>query len=173
MANLSLVSKIFLFLAILFFSLFLGGYAARQMIVYQLFEPDGLSFKSIYDNQNLIVVLPTIMPAIIMNLVTYGMFLISFIVFILTSKIKVKYEGWLFAIILIIVVTAPFEIYLGTIDLKIVSLILSNIVDVNQISELIKERLNVFSSFPLIKVFSFAAIIFLFLFQPLRKKNEN
>ncbi len=173
MAKLSLISRICLFLAILFFSVFLGGYIARQMIVYQLFEPDGQTFKSFYNEQNLSVVHPTILPVLIMNLFAYAVFLLSSLGFFLTSKIKVKYEGWLFAIILIIAITAPFEIYLSTIDLKLVSLIMSNSSAVNTISELIKERMNVLSSFSLIEVFSFAAIIFLFLFQPLRKKNEN
>ena len=173
MAKLSLVSKIFLFLAILFFSLFLGGYVARQMIIYQLFEPNGLDFKSMYNDQNLAFVYPTIAPVLILNLITYMTFLISSVVFFVTSKIKIKYEGWLFAIIIIIVITAPFEIYLSTIDLKIVSMIMSNSAPINAISELIKERMIVLSSFSLIEVFSFAAIIFLYLFQPLRKKNEN
>ena len=173
MAKLSLVSKIFLFLAILFFSLFLGGYVARQMIIYQLFEPTGLDFKSMYNNQNLVIVYPTILPVLILNLVTYATFLISSIIFFVTSKIRIKYEGWLFAIIIIIVTTAPFEIYLSTIDFKIVSMIRSNSAPINAISELIKERMIVLSSFSLIEIFSFAAIIFLYLFQPLRKKNEN
>ena len=173
MANLGLVSKIFLFLAILFFALFLGSYVTRSMIVYQLFEADGQSYKSLYTNQNMIAVLPTIMPAIILHLVSYGMFLISSLIFILTSKIKIKYEGWLFAIILIIIVTAPFEIYLDTIDLKIVPMIMSDPIDVSPVLGLIKERMNVLSSFSLIEIFSFAAVIFLFLFKPLRKKYEN
>jgi hypothetical protein len=173
MTKLSLVSKIFLFLAILFFSLFLGGYVARQIIIYQLFEPSGLDFKSIYNDQNLVFVYPTIVPVLILNLVTYATFLITSIVFFITSKIKIKYEGWLFAIIIIIVITAPFEIYLSTIDLKIVSMMMSNPAPINATSELIKERMIVLSSFSLIEVFSFAAIIFLYLFQPLRKKNEN
>lgn len=173
MAKLSLVSKIFLFLAILFFSIFLGGYIARQMLIYQLFEQNGIDFKSMYNEQNLGLIYTTLLPVLILNLVSYGTFLISSILFTVTSKIKIKYEGWLFAIIIILVITTPFEIYLSTIDLKIVSLIMSNSAPVNAISELIKERMTVLSSFSLIEVFSFTAIIFLYLFQPLRKKNEN
>lgn len=173
MVKLNLVSRIFLFIAILFFSLFLGGYVARQMIIYQLFEPNGMDFKSIYNKQNLVAVYATIMPVLVFNLVTYSTFLISFLVFIVTSRIKIKYEGWLFAIIIIVVITAPFEIYLSSIDLRIVSMIMSNAAPITAISELIKERMIVLNSFPMIEVFSFAAIIFLYLFKPLRKKNEN
>lgn len=173
MAKLSVVSKIFLFLAILFFSLFLGGYVARQMVIYQLFEPNGLDFKSMYNDQNLVSIYPTIMPVIILNLITYSIFLISSIVFLVTSRMSIKHEGWLFVIIIILFVTAPFEIYLSTIDYKIVSMIMANFSPVSEISALIKERMIVLSSFSLIEVFSFAAIIFLYLFKPLRKQNEN
>lgn len=173
MAKLSLVSKIFLYLAILFFALFLGSYVARQMLIYQLFEPTGINFKSIYNEQNLSIVYSTIFPVLILNIVTYAIFLFSFIVFLIFSKIKIKYEGWLFAIIIIVVVTAPFEVYLLTIDNKIVQMIMSNSTTVTAISGLIKERMSVLSSFSLIEIFSSAAIIYLGLFKPLRKKNED
>jgi hypothetical protein len=173
MAKLSLVSKIFLYLAILFFALFLGSYVARQMLIYQLFEPTGINFKSIYNEQNLSIVYSTIFPVLILNIVAYATFISSFIVFLFFSKIKIKYEGWLFAIIIIVAVTAPFEIFLLTIDNKIVQMIMSNSVTINTISELIKERMSILSSFSLIEIFSFAAIIYLGLFKPLRKKNED
>ncbi len=173
MAKLSVVSKIFLFLAILFFSLFLGGYVARQMVIYQLFEANGLDFKSMYNDQNLGLVYITLTPVLILNLVTYSTFLVSTIIFLISSRLSIKYEGWLFVIIIILFVTAPFEIYLSTIDYKIVSMIMANSSPVSEISALIKERMIVLSSFSLIEIFSFAAIIFLYLFKPLRKQNEN
>jgi hypothetical protein len=151
----------------------LGGYVARQIVIYQLFEPTGINFKSTYNEQNLHVVYYTILPIIILNLVTYFTFLFSYLIFISTSKIKIKYEGWLFAITVILLITAPFEIYLSTIDFKIVQMIMSDLMPIKTISELIKDRMTELSSFSLIEVFSFAAIIFLGLFKPLRKINEN
>jgi hypothetical protein len=173
MEKLNLVSKTFLFITILFFSLFLGGYVARQIVIYQLFEPTGINFKSAYNEQNLHIVYYTILPIIILNIVTYITFLVSYMIFIFTSKIKIKYEGWLFAITIILLITAPFEIYLSIIDFKIVRMVMSDSMQIKAISELIKDRMTELSSFSLIEIFSLAAIIFLGLFKPLRKKNEN
>ncbi|MCX6167943.1 MAG: hypothetical protein NTX65_01280 [Ignavibacteriales bacterium] len=173
MEKINLVSKTFLFITILFFSLFLGGYVARQIVVYQLFEPTGTNFKSIYNEQNLYTVYFTIFPIIVLNMVTYAVFLFSFLIFIITSKIKIKYEGWLFAITIILLVTAPFEIYLLTTDYKITKLIMAETMQINAISELIKARMTELSSFSLIEIFSLIAIIFIGLFKPLRKINEN
>lgn len=173
MEKLNLVSKTFLFITILFFSLFLGGYVARQIVIYQLFEPTGINFKSAYNEQNLHIVYYTILPLIVMNIVTYITFLFSYMIFFFTSKIKIKYEGWLFAVTVILLITAPFEIYLSIIDFKIVRMIMVDSMQINAISELIKNRMSELSSFSLIEIFSFFAIIFLALFRPLRKKNEN
>ncbi|MFA7229240.1 MAG: hypothetical protein WC061_09400 [Melioribacteraceae bacterium] len=173
MLKLNLLPKIFLFLAILFFAVFLGSYISRQMLVYQLFEQNGIDFKSIYNNDNLPFIYATLVPAFILNIAGYYSFMVSFLVFLFSSKIRIKYEGWLFAIIIIVAVTAPFEIYLSTIDLKISQMILSESATAAAVSALVQERMSALSSFPLIEVFSFAAIIFLSVFQPLRKKYED
>ncbi len=173
MLKLNTLSKTFLFLTVLGFSLFLGGYILRQMLIYQLFETNGIDFKTMYTAQNLPAVYSTLVSAFILNFLSYYAFIISFVIFLLSSKINIKYEGWLFAIILIVAVTAPFEIYLSTIDFKLFGLILSNSAPVNELSELVQKRMSVLSSFPLIEVFSFVAVIFLFVFKPLRKNNEN
>jgi hypothetical protein len=63
------------------------------------------------------------------------------------------------------------------IDYKIVSLINSESFNPNDVIELIKDRFKTFSSFPIIEIFSYFAVIFLLIFKPLTKKvfqaNEN
>jgi hypothetical protein len=95
------------------------------------------------------------------------------LIFIGTSKLNLRRNGWLFIITMIIIITAPFEIYLSLIDYKIIRLGLANIYESNFILELIKERLTKLNSFSLIEIFSYLAIIFLTLFRPLQKSNEN
>ena len=80
-------------------------------------------------------------------------------------------NGWLFIITVLIIVTAPFEIYLMTIDYRIFSQILTGVFDSTEIINLTMKRLTVLSSFPLIELLSYCAIIFLALFQPLTKEN--
>jgi hypothetical protein len=172
MKRLTLTSKILLLLTICFFSVWLGGYIARLIAVYPLFDPIELTVKSLYVS-HLEPVFYTLLPLIILNLISFACFLITFFLFLFTSKLNLKINGWLFIIFLIIVITAPFEIYLSAIDFKIVKAILNNISDVNPILDMVKERMVKLSSFSLIEVFSYLAVIFLALFQPLTKKNEN
>lgn len=174
MDKLSKFSKIFLFLSFVFGVLWLGGYLTRQLVVYQFFNPEDLSLRSIYNNQNLDVSIRTIAPIFVSNLIFYISFLITFLVFILTAKIKFKIEGWLLFITLIVLITAPFELYLAVQDYKIISdIYLSSDVHANSILNTIKERMQLLSSFSIIEIFSFIGIIFLLIFKPLRKTNEN
>lgn len=173
MKNLSLIAKIFLLITSISFPLWLGGYVARQVVIYQLFEPIELNFKTIYQNQNLSAVFYTIFPLLVFNLTSYSVFLISFTIFLITSKINLKKEGWLFIILIIILICAPFEIYLSITDYKIASIVLSDPMNVDTVTSLVKERMMILNSFPLIEIFSSFAIIYLFLFKPFRKENEN
>lgn len=173
MKNLNIFSKTILLFTTVFFTVWLGGYIARQIAVYQLFEPVELNLKTFYNTDNLSSAISLLVPLIISNLITYTCFLLFFLIFIVVSKINLRRNGWLFIITLIIIITAPFEIYLSLIDYKIIRLGLVNINEANSILELIKERLTKLNSFSLIEIFSYLSIIFLILFKPLQKPNEN
>lgn len=174
MNKLSKFSKIILFLSYVFGVLWLGGYLTRQLAVYQFFNPEDLSLRSVYNNQNLDAAIKTIAPIFVSNLILYLSFLITFLVFIFTAKIKFRLEGWLLFITLIVLITAPFEIYLTVRDYKIISdIYLSADVSAVTILNQIKERMQLLSSFSIIEIFSFIGIIFLVIFKPLRKANEN
>jgi len=173
MKNLSTFSKTVLSFVIIFFTVWLGGYIARQIAIYQLFEPVELNLKTFYNTNNLYSAFSLLVPLIISNLITYTCFLLLFFIFLFTSKLNLQKNGWLFIITLIIIITAPFEIYLSLIDYKIIRLGIANVNESNFILELIKERLTKLNSFALIEIFSYLAIIFLTLFRPLEKLNEN
>ncbi|MCL4546970.1 MAG: hypothetical protein M1495_00185 [Bacteroidetes bacterium] len=166
------LSKIILSLAITSFTIWLGSYVARQLVVYQLFEPINLDLKNLYNVQNLTSVLETIFPILMLNLISYPAFLILFFVFIFSSKIKIKNEGWLFIILMLVIITAPFELYLSFLDYKVVKLLYESSFDSNAVVDLLRKRITALSSFPMIEVFSYVAAIFIAIFKPLRK-NEN
>ncbi len=169
MQNLSKVSKIFLFLTSLFFALWLGGYVLRQTVIYQFFEPENLSLKEIFNEQSLPQTLYVILPIFVFNLVTYGIFIIGLTAFIITSKIRLRNEGWLFISLSIIAICAPFEVYLLFKDIEIVKNIYSQSYSPIKVINLIHERLTVLSSFSLIEILSYIGIVFLVVFKPLQK----
>ena len=169
MQNLTKSTKLFLFITMLFFALWIGGYVLRHMVIYQLFEPENPSLKINYTSKILPDILYIIFPIFVFNIVSYAVFIISFLVFIFISKISLKREGWLLISCIVIAICAPFEIYLLTKDYEIARVINSQDFNPLIVINLIHERLVVLSSFSLIEIMSSVGIIFLCVFQPLKK----
>jgi hypothetical protein len=168
------ISSVFLYLCVFSGILWLGSYITRLLLTYQLFEPKDFILKQYVNNQNLYGILYTISTSVTITLITFLIFLVTFFLFIILSKISLKENGWLFVITLIIIVTAPFELFLLTIDYKIITKVFYSVFDEKEILGLYIKRLKILSNFSLIEIFSYFIIIFLFLFQPLKmnKKNE-
>lgn len=174
MTKLNKLSKLFLFLTLVSAILWLGSYLTRQLVVYQFFEPEGLSLRPYYNQQNLDAVIKTIAPIFVSNIILYLLYLVFFIIFIFISKIKLKEEGWFFITLLIVFITAPFELYLLLKDYRIVEQIYftASISSLDLVTQ-IKERMQSLSSFALIEIFSYLGVIFLVIFKPLSKTHEN
>ncbi len=169
MKNNNLFQKFNLFLVVASFIVWLGAYIARHLAVYQLFEPEGLVLRAIFNQENLSTIWVTILPLIVTTLLSFPLFIICFIAYLFTSKVNFKKEGWLIITLLIVFITAPFEIFLMVKDYQIVSFILSNTSEPMKILGFIKERITILGSFPLIAIFSYFAIVFLAIIKPLSK----
>ena len=171
MFNLTKTSKIFLFVASLSGSLWMGAYFARLIVFYQLFEPKELILRPVFNEQNLHAVLTVLNSLIVLTLVLYLVFIFTYFVFITISKISLKENGWLFIVTVIIFLTLPFELYLVSFDYRIISSVMTGNFDSMEIIQLIIKRFKVLSSFPVIELFCYFSIIYFVLFKPLRKKN--
>ncbi len=172
MKNLKTIPKIILFLTVLSGALWLGCYFLRLIISYQIFDGADFSLRSYINDQNIAGILLSFKPAMISTIVLYVIFIISYFLFIITSKLSLKENGWLFIITVIILITLPFESYLLTIDYKMIMLSSTPNFNSKDILELIIKRFRIFSSFPVIEIFCYMAIIFFLLFQPLKIKKE-
>jgi len=174
MNTLNKTSKIFAFLAVITCSLWIGAYLSRLFLSYQLFEAQDLSLKSYITSANLTGILTTMLPPITTTFVLYICFIISFAFFIIISHIKLRNNGWLFIIAVIILITLPFEIYLMTIDYSIILRLNHGIYNTSGIVDLFVKRIKVLGSFPLIEIFCYLSFYYFILFRPLTKnKNEN
>ena len=173
MKNTNILSKIFLYLCVLSGLLWVGGYFARMILTYQLFEKTDFILKSFFNSQNLQGIFFVLNAGIILTSVLYIIFIISFIIFLLTARLSLKENGWLFIIAILVLITAPFEIYLMTIDRKVIDLIFSGLYNVNDILALIIKRFKIFGSFPIIELLCYFAITYLFIFQPLKMSKKK
>ena len=178
MKNTNILSKIFLYLCALSGILWVGGYFARLILTYQLFEKTDFILKSFLNNQNLPGIFMVLNAGIILTSVLYIIFIISFIGFLVTSRLSLKENGWLFITAILVLITAPFEIYLMTIDKTVIDIVFSGFqtLNVNDVIALIIKRFKIFGSFPIIELLCYFAIVYLFVFQPLKtnkKKTEH
>ncbi len=165
----STFAKILALISLVALSLWIGTYLSKLLTIYYLFEGPELILRNYINEQNLDAFLRILLPLHSLQITTYLIFILTFILFIIFSKISIKYNGWLFIIIMIVLVTLPFEIYLMTIDLKFVQAILSNNFNSEQLIVLLRERIKVLSSYPLVALFSYISIYYFIIIQPFTK----
>lgn len=173
MHKLNNISKILLTITLIFGSIWLGGYIARHLVIYQFFDPDNFKFLDIYNNPTSQNSIRLIQSLLVLNIITYSIFFISLLLFIIISRVSFKRNGWLFICIVIVLITAPFEIFLLTIDYEILLQIMNNNFDTLKVLTLIQKRIEILSSFSIIEIFSYISMYFLIIFKPLTKLNEN
>jgi hypothetical protein len=176
MKNINSFAKIFLYLCTLSGFLWVGSYLTRLILTYQLFEKNDFILKSYLNSQNLPGIFITLNAGTILSFILYILFIASFIIFVLSSRINLKENGWLFIITTIVLITFPFELYLMTVDYKMFNLILSGPFNSADIVTLIIKRFKILGSFPVIELLCYFVIAYLIIFQPLKmnkKKIEN
>jgi len=171
MKNLNTISKIFLYLTTVSGVLWFGSYIAKLALSYQLFQGHEFALNYYLNSQNLSAVFLTLNTCTILTSITYAIFIISYIIFIASSHLSLKENGWLLIVSLIILITMPFETYLMTIDYKIYKLLQFGLFNSMDVLNLYIKRFKILGSFPIIEVLSYLAIIFLILFKPLQAKK--
>jgi len=169
----NLLNKIFVCLAVLSGSIWLGAYAERMIISYQLFDID-MNIMPYVNQQNLSGILVTIITGVYTTFILYIFFIFAFTIFLFTSKISLRQNGWLFIIAVIVYLTLPFEAYLSTIDYRIISAFsFTDVIDADYIVSLIKDRFTTLSSFPIIIFLSYCSMIYFLLFKPFKKEIQK
>ena len=166
------VSKIFQYLSVVFGAIWFGANLSRTMLTFYLFEGNQFQLKPFINSLFLMPVFYILNPLISLSAITYVVFFISLLIYIATSTLKLKQNGWLFIILVLVVTLAPFELYLTNLDYKIMMSVFYSTFDPKTILDATIARYKVLGSFPLIHLFSFLAVIYLSIFQPLTK-NEN
>jgi hypothetical protein len=171
MENLSKLAKLFLFLTIVCFSLWFGSYITRLTLTFQLFQGTQFELKEIVKRSNFDSIVLTLAPAALISVLSYFALIICYICFIVTAKLKMKINGWLFISTVLVFTTFPFELYLILkYDKPFIESAFWGAADAQYYIQLIIQRFKVLGSFPIIEIFSFLAISFLFLFRPFQKK---
>lgn len=171
MKKISKISASFLTVASLACIFWMGSYLTRLMLSYQLFDENIASKKDYLNETNINAVLTSINPAVMTTFVLFIVFIVFYFLFLFTSKLNLRKNGWLFIITVLILVTAPFEIYLMTIDYRIYSMVDLGNFSGGDVLSLVMKRLTILSSFSLIELLCYCAIIFLAIFKPMTRET--
>ncbi len=167
MKKLNTAPKIFALIVIVSGGLWLGSYVVRLILSYNLFLENDFVLKEFVTQENLQAVLLSLAPTIPLSSVLYLVFIIGFTVFLFTSHISLKKNGWLFIIAAVIYLTLPFEIYLMIkVDYRLIMDFISGIKDPNSFLSLMIDRFKVLGSFPIILVWCYITIPYFLLFRP-------
>ena len=173
MENLSKLAKIFLFLTLIFFGLWLGSYTTRLILTFQLFHGTHFEVKDFVTNSNFGGILFSLAPAIATSIVAFLLLNVSYLGFLATSKLKMKLNGWLFIATVLICTVLPLELYLMIrFDKPFLDTAFYGLADKQYFIQSIIQRFKILGSFPFIEIFAYVAIAFLFLFRPLQKKVQ-
>lgn len=163
-------SKWYLFGLIISGILFLGGSIYRAIISYTLFEPFSLIVRNDITYETLKQTLILIGNVNVYILISYPILLFFLIVFIVSSKISLKVNGWLFMIVILFGLFLPVEIYVGYLDLKLSTLVLFTDFNTNLALSLLIARIGALGGLPAIAFLCYITAIWLAIFQPLKKK---
>lgn len=164
-------SKIFAVLALIFASIWVGSYVSRLFLIYRLFEGPDLILKNYINDQNINGILTSILPSILVHFLSFIAMILTTFIFYFTSKIKLRFNGWLFIILIAILITTPFEIYLMTIDYKTIMLINSKLFNSDAVVGLLRSRIKDLSSYSIVAILTYLSFYYFLVFQPLTKKD--
>jgi hypothetical protein len=169
------LSSVFGYLALCAGSIWFGAYIARLLTTYQMFEETDFLLKNYLTDKNLSAIFHTNLILVNLTFYSYIVLIITFTLFLISSGIKLKQNGWLLIVALIIYLTLPLESLLLMIDYKLIVLFMNEQFGSEQILKLVIERMSKLSSFPIILVLSYLTIPYFLVFKPftLETKDEN
>lgn len=167
------VTKIFAYIALSSGSIWLGAYISRLLITYQMFEAAELKLKNYISDNNISSIFQTTYPLVNLTIFGYSIMIVSFTIFIILAKIKLRDNGWLFIIAMIIYITLPFEIILLLTDYKLFVLFMNEQFTSELILPLVIESITKLSSFPIILLLSYLSVPYFLIFKPFTKKSLN
>ncbi|MBP1683817.1 MAG: hypothetical protein H6Q27_1384 [Ignavibacteriaceae bacterium] len=165
------ITKIFAYISLTSGSIWLGAYISRLLTTYQMFEATELKLKSYITDSNISSIFQTTYPLVNLSIFSYLIMIFSFTIFLTLTKIKLKENGWLFIITMIIYITLPFEIILLLIDYKLFIIFMNEQFTSELILQLVTERITMLSSFPIILLLSYLSIPYFLIFKPYTKNT--
>jgi len=150
----------------------LGGINVRAMIGFSLLQFGTLEFKSnIQPGIERTIFSLVAQSSLIVN-IAYVLVVAAAVVYLRTTELRAKREGWLMISAILFFLFVPVEIYTMVLDVKMWILDMSGSNDLVEFRKLFIHRLAALSGVPMIALLSYYTIIGLAIFRPLRRDPD-
>jgi hypothetical protein len=164
------VERITLFIIVIAAITWLGGVTIRWVLSGCLLVPGTLDFR------------PDLIPAVereafrminytsIVTLVGYAVVALSGVVFLFSTTLKFRENGWLVMAVLLFYLFSPAEIYTSYLDGKMISMELWGTPNLTLFRELFISRVAALKGVPFIALLCYYTIVGLVIWQPMKKE---
>ncbi len=158
-----------LFLFIIASVVWLGGTLTRALIGNDILKPGTVEFEEFIDPQAERQVFRSLSVISVAVMISYGVALVSSVVFLAATPLRFKEHGWLMMSAILFYIFVPVEIYTLYLDWKMVYLEFFTTADNDMFRTLFRARLMALQGVPFIALLCYYTIIALAVFQPMKK----
>ncbi len=151
----------------------LGGINIRAVLSNHLLVMGTLEFEPNLDPAVEREVFRLINYSSVVTLIGYVTVFISGIVFLRSTQVKLRENGWLMMGALLFYIFSPAEIYTSYLDGKMIFLELWGNVEITTFRELLIKRIAALKGLPFIALLCYYTIIGLVIWQPLKKRIDG
>jgi hypothetical protein len=166
-------SKIALFLLVVGVIFWLGWINIRAILGNELLEPGTLNLKQGLPPDAERAVFDLLARSSILTIISYLVVFVSSIVYLATTTLKFKENGWLLMVAILFYIFTPVEIYTTYLDTKSVLLWFFSSPSLQELRELLLKRIGALSGLPVIALLCYYTIIGLIVWHPFTKKSSN
>lgn len=161
--------RVALFVLVVAAVTWLGAANIRAIISLVLLKPGTLEFDILFAPEAEREVFRLISIASVIIITSYLLTLISSVVFLATTPLKLKEEGWLMMSAILLYLFIPVELFTMYLDGRMVYLEFFTTAENEVFRELLLARIGALAGAPFIAQLSYYTIIALAVFQPLKR----
>jgi hypothetical protein len=151
----------------------LGAVNVRAIIGYELLQPHSLAFLPNMDKEFEREIFHLISYSSLLIIGAYAVTFLSAVVFLVTTRLKLKVNGWLLMSAILFFMFSPVEFYTLYLDGRMAFLELFTNPDFMELRRLLIHRVAALAGVPLIALLCYYTIIGLAVWKPLTKEVTN
>jgi hypothetical protein len=164
------IALLFLILGAVFW---IGGITVRAILGGDMLKFGTLEFEDYLspDVERELFRLSSIVSIVILS--SYVLVLVSSVIFLLTSPLRLREHGWLMMSAILFYVFVPVEAFTGYLDAKMIYYEFFTTVDNTAFRELFIARIGALKGAPIVAMLCYYTIIVLAVFQPFRRPPHS